>query len=632
MREPLREIPAALRRLKMKVRVSDYIAEKIADSGITDVFSVTGGGSMYLNDSLGHFPRLHCLYQHHEQACAMAAEAYARVDGRPAAVCVTSGPGAVNAMTGVLCAWMESIPMLVLSGQVRYAVTVRSTGLPIRTMGIQEYDVTKASSAMTKYAVMVEKKENIRYELEKALYRMRTGRRGPVWLDIPLDVQSGMIEPEELTPFDPAEDGTEEVRGIPDETVDRIIGKLKEAERPVLFAGFGVRASGSWEMFRKLVRLLDIPVTVGASSVDLLPYGDPDYVGVSGVAAGRAGNFALQNSDVYLSLGSRQSISQTGFDYKDWARGAYTILNDLDENELKKPNLHVSLPVVGDVRELIEKLTERLLAEGCSEDRPLFRNQEWKKCCADWKERYPVVTATEKAERPDGCGNIYAFYDALSDALGEGEYLAVSCGTSRVAGTQAFRVKEGQRFFTNSQTASMGYGLPAAVGLSISGGRKCVTLVTGEGSLMMNLQELQTIAGNRLPIRIFVICNGGYHSIRQTQKNFFGGEYVGIGPESGDLSFPKLSAVSEAFGLNYTACRSNATMKEDVEKALSMQLPCLAEVRVSSEQATEPKASSRRLADGTMVSSPLEDMAPFLSREELKANMKIDLTREEASR
>jgi len=613
------------------IRVSDYIAEKLADSGITDVFTVTGGGAMYLNDSFAH-SRLNCLYQHHEQACAMAAEAYARVENRPAAVCVTSGPGAVNALTGVLCAWMESIPMIVVSGQVRTAVTVRSTHLPIRTMGIQEYDITKASQAMTKYAKMVERKEEIRHELERALYLAVTGRRGPVWLDIPLDIQSAQIDPESLPAYDPKEDIFEVPQPIPDETVQKILTKIKEAKRPVLFAGFGVRASGAYEDFRRLVRLLNIPVTVGSSSVDLLPYADPHYAGVSGVAAGRAGNFALQNSDVYLSLGSRQSLSQTGFDYKDWAREAYTILNDLDPAELRKPNLHVSLPVIGDAAELIRKMNDALLRSGVSEEQPLFTDASWNACCAEWKKKYPAVTEKEKAEQQDGRGNLYAFYDALSEALPAEEDLVVSCGTSRVAGTQAFRVKEGQRFFTNSQTASMGYGLPASIGICISEGRRPVTLVTGEGSLMMNLQELQTIAGGKLPVRIFVIENGGYHSIRQTQKNFFGGHYAGIGPESGDLSFPDLSRLSEAFGLNYTSCTSNATMKADVEKAAAAGMPCLIGVHVSPLQMTEPKASSRRLMDGTMVSSPLEDMAPFLSREELKANMKIELTGEEETR
>lgn len=647
------------------MRAADYIANTLAEEGINRVFTVTGGGAMFLNDAFGHHPDLTCVYQHHEQACAMAAEAYARLHNKPAVVCVTSGPAAVNAMTGVLGAWMESIPMIVISGQVRTAVTVRSTGLDIRTMGIQEFDITKAAKAMTKYAVMIEDKTDMRCALEKAIYLAECGRPGPVWLDIPLDMQSADIDPEALRPFDPGTD----LEGLSDanagwyadiafDMVDLIIEKIRTARRPVLFGGAGVRLAGAAEAFRKLVRVLNIPVTVGASSVDLLPYIDALYVGVSGVAAGRPGNFALQNADVYFSIGSRQSLSQTGFAYKDWAREAYTILNDVDEAELRKPNLHVDLPVIGDAGDLIIKLLFRLEELGYSEDTPLFNGPEakaWSDRCREWKMTYPVVTPEMKKEMPDGRGNIYAFYDALSLLLPDGEVVIGSCGTSRVAGTQAFKPKKNQRFITNSQTASMGYDLPAAVGCAVekyeeddfmtleayeamgSGLKEevkpqDVTLVTGEGSIMMNLQELQTIATHKLPVRIFIMDNEGYHSIRQTQKNFFGGEPVGIGPESGDLGFPDFEKIAGAFGFTYAECLSNATMKKDVKAALELPRPMICRVAVSPLQATEPKASSRRLADGTMVSAPLEDMAPFLSREELAANMAIPLTKEEMER
>ena len=632
----------------MKIKVSDYLAQKLIEAGIRQVFTVTGGVAMHMNDSFGHAEGLKCLYQHHEQACAMAAEAYARFHNEIGVVCVTAGPGAVNAMTGVLCGWMESIPMLVLSGQVRTQVTVRSTGLDIRTMGVQEYDVTRAAAHMTKYAVMVEDKSRIRFEIEKALYLARAGRPGPVWLDIPLDIQAATVETEDLVGFEPERDITEEERrlkkpadlgivpDIRDEDISLVIDKLKKAERPVIFGGFGVRNAGAPALFRRLTDLLGIPVTVGASSVDLLPYDHDLYVGLSGLVAGRPGNFALQNSDVYLSIGSRQSLSQTGFNSKTWAREAYTILNDIDEEELKKPNLHVDLPLVGDAKDLLKKLVVRLEAEGFSRERPLFSGEKadkWRRTCRVWKESYPVVTAAEKGPMPDGRGNIYSFYDALSEAMPEGKVVLASCGTSRVAGTQAFRVKEGQRFITNSQTASMGYGLPAAVGISSENmtgeGRQEVTLITGEGSLMMNLQEMQTISTNHLPVRVFLMDNEGYHSIRQTQRNFFGGRPVGIGPESGDLSFPDFADLAKTFGFSYSECQNNATIKDDVKAALDLPLPALVRVRVSKTQNTEPKVSSRKLADGTMVSAPLEDMSPFLSREELADNMFIPLTREE---
>lgn len=610
------------------MRVSDYIAQTLAGRGIREVFTVTGGVAMYLNDSLGHHEALHCTYHHHEQAAAMAAEAYARLTNRAACVCVTAGPGAVNAMTGVLCAWMESMPMVVLSGQVRYDVTVRKTGLDIRTMGVQEYDVTRSSASMTKYAVMVTDKTTVRYELEKALYLAEHGRKGPVWLDIPLDIQASVIEPEALKGFDPAAEGYEETAMIPLALAETIIDRIAAAERPVLFAGSGARQAGCVPRLRQLIRVLGIPVTLGASSVDLVPYDEPLFCGISGIAAGRAGNFALQNADVYLSIGSRQSLSQTGFNYRDWARCAFTILNDIDENELKKPNLHVSLPVVGDAADLVEKLLAVLERRGCSETKPLFAGETWLARCRRYKTAYPVVTAEEKGPQSDGRGNIYNFYDKLSQHMPADEVLVVSCGTSRVAGTQAFRVKEGQRFITNSQTASMGYGLPACVGVA-RGYDGAITLVTGEGSLMMNLQELQTLATNHVPVRIFLIDNEGYHSIRQTQKNFFGGRPVGIGPESGDLGFPDMALIARAFGYHYAECLTNDTMDETLAAVYAASVPLICRVAVTKQQTTMPKAASRRLEDGSMVSSPLEDMAPFLSREELRDNMMIPLTEAE---
>ncbi len=611
------------------MKVSNYIAEKIADFGITNVFMVTGGVAMHMDDSLGHSPRLKVTFHHHEQACAMAAEAYARIDNRPACVCVTAGPGATNAITGVVCGWMESQPMLVLSGQVRTQISVRSTGLNLRTMGVQEYDVTPAASHMTKYAALIERKEDVRYHLEKALYLMMAGRRGPVWLDVPLDIQAASVEPDELRGFDPVAEGYEEapapVEGFPsvpvnEDTSARILEKLRQAERPLIFAGFGVRASGGWADFMKMVHTLGIPVITGMSSVDIMAEEDPYYAGRSGMTGSRPGNFALQNCDVLLSIGSRQSIHQTGFDFSTWARGAYTIINDLDVEELRKPNLHVDLPVLGDARSLCRLLTEMV---GSGEN---FRRENWLATIARWRERYPVVLDRMKAPQPDGLGNTYRFYDVLSDLLGPEDNIVVSCGTSRVAGSQTFRIKEGQRFVTNSSTASMGYGLPAAIGVSRADESRTVTLVTGEGSFMMNMQEMQTIATNRMPVRIFMVCNGGYHSIRQTQNAYFGKPLIGVGPESGDLDFPDPAKIAACFGFSYSESRSNETIADDLAKAMELPLPSLTAVYVTTTQKTEPKTASRKLEDGTFVSAPMEDLAPFLPREELAENMFIPLT------
>lgn len=625
------------------LKVSDYIAQKVFEAGIRDVFMVTGGGAMHLDDSFGHSPNLQCTFNHNEQASAMAAEAYARLNNRPAAVLVTTGPGAVNTLTGVLCAWMESIPMLVISGQARFETTVRGMGLKLRSTGIQEYDVVRSASPMTKYAVMTEHKEDVRYCVEKALYLMMAGRRGPVWLDIPLDVQAADIEPEKLRGYDPSENPEEVPSPISDETVRKILQKLHEAERPVLFGGYGVRAAGAVREFREFKDLLGVPVLTGMSSVDLVTEDDPYYAGRTGMTGNRSGNFAMAGSDLFLSIGSRQSFLQTGFDYTEWARGAYTILNDLDAEELRKPNLHVSLPVVGDARELLEKLIGALQTEGYTKEHPLYENSGWLKRNLERKKKYPVVTEEEKKPLPDGKTNIYRFYDVLSDALPEGAQVIGSCGTSRVAGTQTFRIKKGQRFYTNSDTASMGYDLPASIGLarstqtwnSLTKGQKTdpvINLVTGEGSLMMNLQELQTIATNHLPVRIFLIQNGGYHSIRQTQNAYFGKPLIGVGPESGDLEFPDPGDLARTFHFSHGALTSNETIEKEMRKALALPLPAIIEVHCSTLQKTMPKAASRKLPDGTMVSAPLEDMAPFLDRKELAENVEIPLTENEKKR
>ena len=612
----------------MKQKVSDYIADHIAEWGIRDVFTVTGGGAMHMNDAFGHHPKLHCTYQHHEQACAMAAEAYARMDNRMAAVCVTTGPGATNAITGVLGGWMDSIPMLVFSGQARYATTVAASGLKLRSMGVQECNIVPVVASITKYAQMIIHPEDIRYHLEKALYMAVNGRPGPVWLDIPLDVQGAVIETEELRGYDPQENPEEKPTEISQDVIQQILDKIEKSRRPVLFPGNGVRLAGAMDDFQKLVNILGVPVITGMSSVDAMESEHPYFAGRSGGTGTRPGNFALQNSDVLLSIGNRQGFAQTGFQYQDWARGSYTILNDIDENELKKPSLHVSLPVCGDAGDLIRKLICAAELRGADETNPLFKGRDWIRQCQVWKQKYPVVTAKHYETIEEGCTNIYAFYEELSKAMQEGQTLMVSVGTSRVAGSQAFRVKKGQRFITNPNTASMGFCLPAVTGICVAQPGKPVVCVTGEGSLQMNLQELQTIWQNRLPVKLFVINNQGYHSIRQTQQSYFEPPLVGVGAESGDLSFPDLSRIIPAYGFSYRAVHAAEELPETLHQILEEDGASVCEVFVTKYQKTEPKTSAKKLPDGSMVSAPLEDMYPFLSKEELEENMFTEMNGE----
>ena len=608
----------------MKQRLADYVADFLTEYGIKDCFMVVGGGAMHLNDALGHKEGLTCTYNHHEQACAMAAEAYARVNNKIAAVCVTTGPGGTNAITGVLGGWLDSVPMLVISGQVRYDTTARymsqfADGCEYRAVGDQEYDITKSVKHMCKYAVMVEEPTEIRYHLEKAYYLAMTGRRGPSWIDIPVNFQGMLIETEELKGFSPEEEGYRNENPAPsDEVITEIINKMRKARRPVLYAGNGIRLSEGYEAFRDTIEKLGIPIVTCWDSIDAIEDAHPLYVGRGGIMGDRAGNFAVQNADFILAIGNRLSIRQVGYNYKTWAREAYVIMVDIDPAELRKDTLHVEMPVLADAKAFLEKLNKQLER---IQDATLFQNQEWVAKCQEWKKQYPVTQPKHWEE--DGMhANVYAFIKYLSSQLPDGNLTVVSNGSACVVGSHNYEIKKDARFLINSGVASMGYGLPAAIGACIAHDRQTTICIEGDGSIMMNLQELQTVLTNRLPIKIFVINNAGYHSIRQTQNNLFKEhEKVGIGPESGDLSFPDFGKLAEAFGYAYLPAHSNEEMKQMVDHALAMKGPVFCEIFVSTEQNFEPKSATKRLEDGTLVSPPLEDLAPFLQREELLNNM-----------
>lgn len=639
----------------MRMKVSNYISQKLLESGITQVFTVTGGGAMHLNDALGHQEGLKCLYNHHEQACAIAAEAYTRIHNELAAVCVTTGPGGTNAITGVLGGWLDSIPMLILSGQVRFDTTARWSGVDIRAMGDQEFDIVKAVDCMTKYSEMVIDPMRIRYCLEKAIYLACSGRPGPAWLDIPLNVQGAYIETEELAGFSPEdyerggdgwltkssarikedEAGQGEKRQVlpgpvKRETAKEILEKIKNASRPVINAGNGIRIGQAHEAFLRVAKKLGVPVVTGWNSQDCIWDTHPLYTGRGGGMGDRAGNFAIQNSDLVLSLGSRLSIRQVGYNYKTWAREAFVIVNDIDQEELKKPSVHSDMRVHADVKELLRALEEVLdLEYKATEESPLFKggkgiqDMTWNETCRMWKEKYPVVLPKHLKQDEHELTNVYALIKELGEKLKEDQITVVGNGSACVVGGHACIIKKGQRFITNSAVASMGYDLPAAIGACMADSSEDIILITGDGSIQMNIQELQTIIHHKMPIKIFLINNGGYHSIRQTQKNFFGEPLVGVGDDSRDLSFPEMEKLSAAYGYPYVSIHHNSELGERLSKVLSMDGPVICEIFVSRDQNFEPKSSAKRLPDGTMVSPPLEDLSPFLSEEEMEENMII---------
>lgn len=612
----------------MKQRLADYVADFLVSKGVTDCFSVVGGGAMHLNDAFGHHEGLKVTYNHHEQACAIAAEAYARLENRIAAVCVTTGPGGTNAITGVLGGWLDSIPMFVISGQVRYDTTARyaarfTDGKLLRAMGDQEYDIVRSVEPMTKYAVMIEDPLKIRYALEKAWHLATTGRPGPVWIDIPVNYQGMEIETEKLEGYLPEEDDKELPPAVDENVVREVIEKIRYAKRPVFHAGYGIRLSGAYDVFRQVMEKLNIPVVTYWNAVDLIEDEHPLYCGRAGNMGDRPGNWAIQNADLILAVGTRISIRQVGYNWKTWARQAHVIMVDVDEAELKKPTLHVEMPIWADAKDFLNKMNQMLPAK-----EPVSIQEDWNATCRNWKEKYPVVQPKQWEENGE-TANVYAFVKYLSSRLPENSLTAVSNGACCVVGNQTYVIKKGSRMANNSAVASMGYGLPAAIGTCIGGGRRTTICLEGDGSIMMNLQELQTIMTGKLPIKIFLINNSGYHSIRITQSNLFSEHCkVGIGPESQDLEFPEYKKIAQAFGYPYYCASSNEEMKKTVDKVLETEGPVFCEIFTDTRQVWEPKSSTKRLEDGSLVSPPLEDLAPFLPREELESIMFVPMIEE----
>lgn len=598
------------------MKLSDYVADFFASQHINTVFTVVGGGAMHLNDSFGHHSGIHCIYNHHEQASAIAAEGYAKLTSFPAIACVTSGPGSTNAITGVAGAWVDSIPMIVISGQTKTTLLVERSGLPLRCLGNQEINIVPIVKSITKYAVTVTEPASIRYELEKALYLATTGRPGPVWLDIPLDVQGSQVDPDSLCGYTPEGKCSYAPKS---EDIDVVIRKLQTAKRPVIYAGNGIRIANAYPEFKRLIGTLNIPVVTAWNSIDLMETEDPRYVGRAGTMGDRAGNFAVQNSDFVLSLACRLNIYQSGYDVSTWARKAYTAVVDIDPYELRKPTIRVDQPICCDVKQFMQTLTQAWQTSAAE-----TACADWNKQCGVWKKTYPVVQPEQYAAKQ---ANVYAFIDALSRRLPENSVTVAANGSASVVGSQTFHISKGNRFLINDDLSSMGYELPAAIGACVANGKKNVICLAGDGSIQMNLQELQTILTNKLPIKVFLINNDGYHQIRLTQTKMFHSNYVGLGPDSGDLEFPSFQKLAEAYGYPYFSCMENCRMPSVIDEALRHVGPVICEIFVDKVQAYEPKSAAKVLPDGRIVSPPLEDMAPFLPHEELAANMYIDLVK-----
>lgn len=596
----------------MKIKVSNYIADFFSNNGVDHIFTITGGGAMHLNDAFGHHENLKCIYNHHEQACSIAAEGYARLTNKLAGVCVTSGPGGTNAITGVLGGWLDSIPMFVVSGQVKTSTTVWSTDLPLRQLGDQEFDIVSCVKTMTKYAHMVTDPSEIRYHLEKALYLCLNGRPGPVWLDIPLDIQAAIVDTEKLKGYIP-EDDTKENPIIEENGIfDEIINKIKNAKRPVILAGSGIRLSDSHKEFIELIEKLNIPVVTAWNAHDNLWDDHRLYCGRPGTIGDRGGNFVVQNSDLLISLGCRLNIRQISYNWENFANKAYKIVVDIDKAELLKPTLKIDMPIHANVKDVIRGLLDNELSieEGL--------HIEWLEWCKNINKKYPIVR--KEYYQKESPTNPYVFMRELFECLDENEVVITGNGSACVCSFQAAYLKKGQRLFTNSGCASMGYGLPAAFGATVALNDKRVICLDGDGSIQMNIQELQTIVHHQSNLKIFWLNNDGYHSIRQTQTNLFKGELIGLNKESG-LSLPEAERISMAYGIKYFKIESHSEIKDIVNKVINSNGPVICEVVLDSNQNFEPKLSSKVLPDGKIISPSIEDMYPFLDREEYEKNI-----------
>lgn len=591
--------------MEMKKRVADVIFETLIEHEITDCFVVVGGGAMHLDNALSLNENMHCHFNHHEQACAMAAEAYARYSGNMAAVCVTSGPGATNTLTGVMGAWVDSVPMIVISGNVRYETSIEKSGLPLRYRGLQEFDIINSIKNMTKYAKVLINPEDVKLEVEKAIAIAMSGRRGPVWIDVPQDIQNCIVDTETLQGFS-------EIIQEPactEKELEDLLQSLKSAKRPCILMGTGIQCSHTEDMFEEMLETLKIPVVGGAWIGDIFYQEHPLYYGLSGNAGSRAGNFILQNSDFILALGNSLSYKQTGYDIESFAPKAKICMVDADKNEYLKIQSKVDYFIHSDLRQFFTLVNDRKGTE------KIIAPQDWFDYCDKVVEKFSPfegkITATE-----NGRVNKYVFWEKFLNVMPEDTLLALGNSSVGMGANQIGRRYKKQRMISNYICGSMGFDLPAAIGLAIAS-KSEVICVTGDGSMMMNLQELQTIVYKKLPIKIVVFENEGYGAIKQTCKNFFDGKEFGCSPESG-VSCPKFQRIAEAFGYQYNCCYTNEEIEEKLNWLRQTEGICILEIKQQLDDPVLPKLMSKLDEQGKMTSPKLHDMYPFVNADDME--------------
>lgn len=589
------------------IKVSDYIMKRLRDVYWADtVFMVSWGGAMHLNDSVGKYMNYVC--NHNEQACGIAAEGYARVNQKLAVVNVTTWPGWLNALNGVMGEWTDSVPVLYLSGQVKYSTTLDSCkNIPLRQLWDQEVDIVSVVKPLTKYAEMVRDANDIKYHLDKAVYLATHGRFWPTWLDIPLNIQAAMIDETKLREYDPSEDELK----LPniDNEISKLVEMIKESKRPLFVAGHGIRLSGAIKEFEELIAKTNIPVVTTMNGFDTVTEDNPNFIARIGTVANRAGNFTLQNADLVITVGSRNNIRQVSYNRENYAKNAKLVCVDIDAAELDKPTLNPALKINADCKDFIVKLYQAV--EPRDKD-------SWNQWTRDMKAKYPPVSEAPRVW--DNPIEPYYFIETLIKNFDKNALIVGWNGTAFLLPFQVWQVKEGQRYIWNSWDASMWYDLPAAIGACFANNHKDTICLAGDGSIMMNLQELQTIKHYNLPIKLFILNNDGYISIQQTQNNFFEGRKTACTRDSW-VTLPDFIRIGQAFDLPTMKIDSKNNLDEQIQKVLNAEWPILCEVMLTPWYIFAPKLSAKKLPDGSMISPSLEDLYPFLPEEEIKENM-----------
>ena len=586
----------------MKQRVTDIVASFLVEQGIKDIFTLTGGGAMFLNDGIASNDDINAICNHHEQACAMGAVAYAKYKNGLAAAMFSTGCGSTNAITGLLDAWQDNTPVIFISGQIKRKETSRNSQTSLRQFGVQEVDIVSIVESLTKYAVMVNEPEDILYHLEKAVHLALTGRPGPVWIDIPLDVQGFSIDTNELKHFVPKIETNQEIKGI-----EQFVEMYEQAERPIILAGNGVRLSGSVDKLREFASKNNIPCAVSYLAADYFEQDNPNYVGRLGIKGDRAGNFAIQNSDLIISLGSRLSVCLTGFEYELFARESKLIVVDIDEDEHKKNTVNIDQIICADVGDFLENIENKIAPKS---------SKDWSNKCIHWKNKWPVYQEGYDTDTV----NMYEFTKALSELASEDSIVVSDAGSSYYVTSQSFTLNnKKQRYITSGAQADMGFTLPAAIGACIAA-NKPVIGITGDGSFQLNIQELQTIKHYNLPVKLIVWNNNGYLSIRATQNKFFDGRRIGTDLESG-VSFPEVGKIASAYELPYVKINNVAELREKLADVIAASGPVICEVMCPENQEIIPAVSAVKNDDGSMTSKPIEDMYPFLERDEFLNEM-----------